>query len=66
MKQEQKDKAWGQWRLQLNTQILRPLRLYGQGHTVDGALIEIERITKQLVERLNGNDIPIEARRVKW
>ena len=59
-------KAWGQWRLQLNSQILRPLRLYGQGHTVDGALVEIERITKQLVERLNGNDVPIVARKVKW
>jgi len=51
------DKALGQFRLNLNT-IMKPLRLYGQGHYVDTATEELVSLAMQLHLRLYGVDIP--------
>ena len=51
-------KAIGQFRMALNTQVLKPLRKYGQGHYVDMALEEIVSLAIQLHHRLSGVDEP--------
>jgi len=52
------DKAIGQFRMALNTQIMTPLRLYGQDSYVDRALEEIINLSIQLHYRLEGVDEP--------
>ena len=52
------DKAIGQFRMALNTQVLKPLRKYGQNHYVDTALEEIVSLAIQLHQRLEGLDEP--------
>ena len=51
------NKAIGQFKLNLNI-ILKPLRLYGQGHYVDTATEEIVSLALQLHNRLEGIDEP--------
>ena len=51
------DKAVGQLRLALNG-VLKPLRLYGQGHYVDTATEEIVSLAIQLYTKLSGVDMP--------
>ena len=54
------DKALGQFRLALGV-VMNPLRMYGQGHYVDSASLEIEALAITLYERLNGIDRPFEV-----
>ena len=51
------DKAIGQFRLALNP-IMKPLRLYGQGHYVDSASEEIVSLAIHLHHKLSGIDEP--------
>lgn len=51
------EKAVGQLRLALNI-VLKPLRLYGQGHYVDTVTEEIISLAIQLHQRLEGIDEP--------
>lgn len=59
------DKIVGQYRLQLNG-LLYPLRLYGQGHYVDGVLVELEKLAIQMHLKLSGLDIPYEINELHW
>jgi len=59
------DKIVGQYRLQLNG-LLHPLRLYGQGHYVDGVLVELEKLAIQMHLKLSGLDIPYEINELHW
>lgn len=54
------DKAWGQFRLQLNG----IFSVFDKGDTavfVPEAKHQVEILTKQLIERLNGKDVPIKV-----
>ncbi len=59
--QEQYDKALGQFRLQLGG-IMNCFRCYGMDADVDGAMIEITKLTEQFSMRVRGKDIPIKVR----
>ena len=62
---EEFDKAIGQYRLKLND-VLFPLRMYGQGHYVDGVSEELVSLGIQLHLRLSGLDIPYECQDLHW
>ena len=62
---EEFDKIIGQYRLQLNG-LLQPLRLYGQGHYVEGLIPELERLGIQLYYKLSGLDVPYEVEIPHW
>ena len=61
------DKAIGQLRLTLNG-IMKPLRLYGQGHYVDSASEEIISLAIQLHHKLSGIDEPyhVNTENLRW
>ena len=59
--QGQYDKALGQFRLGVGY-ILTPLRAYGQGVFVDGAITEICDLAEAFGMRVRGKDKPIKAR----
>ncbi len=63
--EEEIKKILGQFRLNLN-QLLKPLRLYGQGVYVDGVTLEIESLAWQLHWKLCGVDIPYETNDIHW
>ena len=60
-------KDWGQWRLQIGV-ILQPLHLYGQKTYCSVAQELIGEVTEQLVDRLEGKDVPIlvDKRKIKY
>ena len=58
--EEQWEKAIGQFGLALN-EILKPLRLYGQGLYVDTAKEEIVSLAIQLHLKLYGVDMPYQV-----
>ena len=67
--EEEKAKAYGQARLQLNG-VMEPFNQYGLGIHITPAIEQILEIFTLLRKRLNGEDIPItlslaEARRRK-
>ncbi len=51
-------KAMGQMRMQVGV-ALEPLRLYGQGIIVDGAIDEIMKLAEDFGLRVRGKDKPI-------
>jgi len=51
-------KCVGQFRLQLND-VFAPLRQYGQGIYVDGAIEEVVELTEMFAMRVRGKAIPI-------
>jgi hypothetical protein len=57
-KQEQRDHAIGQFRLQLNG-VFEPFIFYGQDVYIRQAKLEVEKMALALHERLNGKDVPI-------
>jgi len=59
------DKIIGQYRLKLNG-LLYPLRMYGQGHYVNGVINELVSLGVQLHLRLSGVDIPYETNNIHW
>jgi len=59
------DKIIGQYRLKLNG-LMHPLRLYGQGYYVDGAIDELVSLAVQMHLRLSGVDIPYEVNSLHW
>ncbi len=58
---EQYQKALSQFRLNLGG-ILHPLRRYGQDVYVEQLIPEIVKLALQLHDRLDGKDIPIQAK----
>ena len=58
-------KCVGQFALALNG-IMKPLRLYGQGHYVDMASQEIVSLAWQLHWKLEGIDMPYEVTNLRW
>ena len=62
------DKAVGQFRLTLNTNIMQPLRMYGQSDYVDSAVEEIISLAIQLHLKLGGVDIPyqVNSDKLRW
>ena len=58
--EEDWDKAVGQFKMNLN-EVMRPLRLYGQGHYVDSATEEIVSLAIQLHLKLYGVDMPYQV-----
>ena len=58
MNKEAREKALGQFRLQLNG-ALTPFNSYGLGVFITPAIGEIVKLALQLHERLNGHDVPI-------
>ncbi len=60
---ESYDKALGQFRLQLNG-IMNCFRCYGQDLDVDGAIVEITKLTEQFAMRVRGKDVPIKVREI--
>lgn len=59
------DKAIGQLRFSLN-QVLKPLRLYGQGEYVTNATEEIISLAIQLYLKLSGIDEPYHINDLHW
>jgi len=55
--EEQKSKLWFQYRCQI-TEILAPLRIYGQGVYVDGAIETIMELSVIAAKRYAGIDEP--------
>jgi hypothetical protein len=59
-------KIMGQFRLKL-TDVMRPLRRYGQDVYVDGCSEEIESLAFQMYLKLSGIDMPYEVEhKVHW
>ena len=61
--QEQYDKAFGQFRLQLGG-IMNCFRCYGLDQDVDGAMIEIVKLAELFAMRIRGKDVPIRVREI--
>lgn len=59
------DKVVGQFRLRLGS-LLNPLRMYGQGHYVDGVSEEIVSLAIQLHLKLYGVDMPYHMNDIHW
>ena len=59
------NKIIGQYRLNLNG-LLKPLRMYGQGHYVDGVIEELVSLSIQMHEKLNGTDKPYKTKNIHW
>lgn len=55
--EEEYRKSVGLYRLNLAI-ILKPLRMYGQGHVVDGAIESIVDLTEQFGMRVRGKEQP--------
>ena len=64
LSQEEYDKAINQLRLQIGG-ALHPLRMYGQGELVDGAIVELVKLTEAFGLRVRGIDSPISLEMVK-
>lgn len=59
------DKVIGQYRLKLNG-LMQPLRLYGQGYYVEGAIEELVSLGIQLHLKLSGIDMPYTVSNLPW
>jgi hypothetical protein len=60
MGEEDKKKAVGQFRLQLNA-VFEPFMCYGQQDLIPEVIGEIVKLSLQLHERLSGKDVPIQT-----